>query len=440
MKSKTVNGALEKKWVDLYLANADIIAEGLPPVINRARAEALEIFNLSGFPAKGSANGDRYHYTDLQRLYDRDFEYYFMPSYRHVTLPPARDEHYAVSFLNGFCIDSEALTRLDNGVIFGSLAAAARVVPELVEKAYNRLAGKENDAITAFNTVFAQDGVFVYVPQNIQVERPIDIRFAYYAEGESLAGFTRNLLLFEPGSQAQILMENLSLNEGAYCDCAVSEISVGERAHIEFVEDFRLNAHSSSISSNYAQQQTDSHLYSLSVALDGQLIRGDRRVELNGAGADNHMDGLMLCSEGQHIDFTTDIRHTAPDCTSKESFRAIASGDGRGIFCGRIYVAPGAQRTQAFQQSNNLLLSENAHIDAKPQLEIYADDVKCSHGATVGQLNEEAVYYMRQRGISEETARRLQIIGFVGQLLGHIPIAAVIEQFETLVTEKIERM
>ena len=125
-----MNGALEKKWVDLYLANADIIAEGLPPVINRARAEALEIFNLSGFPAKGSANGDRYHYTDLQRLYDRDFEYYFMPSYRHVTLPPARDEHYAVSFLNGFCIDSEALTRLDNGVIFGSLAAAAREVPE----------------------------------------------------------------------------------------------------------------------------------------------------------------------------------------------------------------------------------------------------------------------------------------------------------------------
>ena len=129
-----------------------------------------------------------------------------------------------------------------------------------------------------------------------------------------------------------------------------------------------------------------------------------------------------------------------PEQTVKELVAAIASGDGRGIFCGRIYVAPGAQRTQAFQQSNNLLLSENAHIDAKPQLEIYADDVKCSHGATVGQLNEEAVYYMRQRGISEETARRLQIIGFVGQLLGHIPIAAVIEQFETLVTEKIERM
>lgn len=435
-----MNGALEKKWIDLYLANADIIAEGLPPVINRARAEALEVFNLSGFPGKGSGNGDRYHYTGLRGLYDRDFEYYFMPSYRSVTLPPARDGHYSVSFLNGFCTDTQTLTRLENGAVFGSLAAAAREVPELVEEAYNRLAGKENDAMTAFNTVFAQDGAFVYVPRNTQMERPIDIRFAYHAEGESLAGFTRNLFLFEPDSKAQILMESRSLNEGTYCDCTVSEISVGERAHIEFVEDFRLNAHSASISSNYARQQTGSRLYSLSVALDGQLIRGDRRVELTGAGAHNHMDGLMLCGKGQHIDFTTDIRHTAPDCTSKESFRAIASGDGRGIFCGRIYVAPGAQRTQAFQQSNNLLLSGDAHIDAKPQLEIYADDVKCSHGATVGQLNEEAVYYMRQRGISEETARRLQIIGFVGQLLEHIPDPSVAEQLETLATEKIERM
>ena len=152
-----MNGALEKKWIDLYLANADIIAEGLPPVINRARAEALEVFNLSGFPDKGSGNGDRYHYTGLRGLYDRDFEYYFMPSYRSVTLPPARDGHYSVSFLNGFCTDTQTLTRLENGAVFGSLAAAAREVPELVEEAYNRLAGKENDAMTAFNS---KDGGF----------------------------------------------------------------------------------------------------------------------------------------------------------------------------------------------------------------------------------------------------------------------------------------
>ena len=183
-----------------------------------------------------------------------------------------------------------------------------------------------------------------------------------------------------------------------------------------------------------------SHLYSLSVALDGQLIRGDRRVELDGAGADNHMDGLMLCSEGQHIDFTTDIRHTAPDCTSKESFRAIASGDGRGIFCGRIYVAPGAQRTQAFQQSNNLLLSENAHIDAKPQLEIYADDVKCSHGATVGQLNERPCIICGN-GVS----RRRPPVGCRSSDLSDncsvtFRLLPLSNNSRTLVTEKIERM
>ena len=218
------------------------------------------------------------------------------------------------------------------------------------------------------------------------------------------------------------------------------EVFAAEDARADIVELFRMNGRSSIVSGSFTEQQASSRVHTLSVGLEGRLIRGDQHVALKGRGAENHTDGLMLSGAGQHIDFTTDIRHISRDCTSYEVFKGIASDGGTGVFSGRIYVAQDAQKTQAYQQSNNLLLGDGAHIYAKPQLEIYADDVKCSHGATVGQLSEEAVYYMRQRGIPEQTARRLQMAGFINQVVERTPVEGLTERIERLAADKIERM
>lgn len=435
-----MENALEKRLTDLYLSNADIIAEGLPASMNRPRSEALETFNLAGIPDRGSARGDRYHYTGLREVFGAEYESYFTPSYAGVE-PVCEDlpgRH--IPFLNGFCRAAEPLVEEPSGVIFGSLAEAAVRHPDLVGRHYDRLAGAQGDAVSALNTVFVQDGAFVYVPRGTEVAEPVVVTFARYGEGEALRTFSRCLFVFEEGSRARIVIDNRSQGGEAGLDCQVREVFVARGAEVEIVETIRANDRSSLVASCFAEQHAESRLHTLSVALGGRLLRSDLRVRLAEPGAENRTDGLMLCGAGEHVDFHTDIVHAAPDCTSRELFRGIASEGGTGVFSGRIYVAQDAQRTQAFQQSNNLLLGPGAHIYAKPQLEIYADNVKCSHGATVGQLNAEAVYYMRQRGISLHDARRLQMFGFAGQVIGRTPVGGVTETLEALAAAKIESM
>jgi len=435
-----MENALEKRLTDLYLSNADLIAEGLPAAMNRPRTEALETFNLTGIPPRGSGCGDRYHYTGLREVFGAEYESYFTPSYAGVqpTCPKVRGLH--IPFLNGFCRAAEPLREEPSGLICGSLAAASVRYPELVGRYYGRLSGHRDDAVATLNTVFAQDGVFVYVPRGVEVVDPIVVTFARYNEGEALRTFSRCLFVFEENSRARIVIDNRSQGDGASADCQTREVFPGRGAEVEIVETIRSNDRSSLVSSCFAEQRADSRLHTLSVALSGRLIRSDQYVRLAEPGAENRTDGLLLCGPGEHIDFYTDIEHAAADCTSRELFRGIASDGGTGVFSGRILVAQDAQRTQAFQQSNNLLLGPGAHIYAKPQLEIYADNVKCSHGATVGQLSAEAIYYMRQRGISLRDARRLQMFGFAGQVIGRTPVEGLTETIEAMAADKIERM
>lgn len=435
-----MENSLEKQLVDLYLANADMIAEGLPPLINRPRTEALEVFNLLGLPVRGSANGDRYHYTDLRHAFDKEYEHYFTPSYTGVSPCSWSVDGEHLLFMNGFCAMPEPMTCLDNGVLFGSLAAASTTYPDLVGRHYNRLAGAQEDAMAALNTAFAQDGAFIYVPRGVQVEKPFVITLSHYSEGEAIAGFLRNLFIFEEGSRGVILLDNRSqCDEQALC-CQLRELFAAKNSHIEVIELLHMNDRSTLLSDSFCEQQAASRLHTLSMAIGGELIRSDQHIHLEGAAAENHTDGLMLCGAGEHLDLTTDIRHIAPHCTSHELIRGVAADNGTGVFSGRIYVAQHAQQTQAYQQNNNLLLGNEAHIYTKPQLEIYADDVKCSHGATIGQLNDEAIYYMRQRGISEADARRLQLAGFVNQVIDKCPVEEITDGLKILSSGKIEKM
>lgn len=430
--------SIEKKLTELFLSNAELLDEGQSPLLTRPRRAALEALNLLGIPPKGPGNGDRYHYTDLRGVFGEEWEHYFTPSHPGVAPDDLPGQMHRMKFLNGFCCDARHLTRLADGVVFGSLAAAAREYPGLVGKYYNTLPHGHGSAVAELTAAFVQDGAFVYVPRGIRVELPFAVECGLYGDGEAVASFGRNLFIFEEGSQAQLVIDYCTLSGERNLACRTREIFVGSGARVEMVESCRLNERSSLISASYARQQGDSVLHGVSVGLSAGLMRNEQTVLLEGRGAENHTNGLTIAGEQEHLDFATDIEHIASDCTSYQLFKGLAADGGTSVFSGRIYVAQDAQRTQAFQQNNNLLLSDGAHVYAKPQLEIYADNVKCSHGATVGQLDPEAIYYMRQRGIGLEDARRLQMYGFVLDVLGESRVQEMNELFDREIASKIE--
>lgn len=430
--------SIEKKLTELFLSNAELLDEGQSPLLTRPRRAALEALNLLGIPPKGPGNGDRYHYTDLRGVFGEEWEHYFTPSHPGVAPDDLPGQMHRMKFLNGFCCDARHLTRLADGVVFGSLAAAAREYPGLVGKYYNTLPHGRGSAVTELTVAFVQDGAFVYVPRGIRVELPFAVECGLYGDGEAVASFGRNLFIFEEGSQAQLVIDYRTLSGERNLACRTREIFVGSGARVEMVESCRLNERSSLISASYARQQGDSVLHGVSVGLSAGLMRNEQTVLLEGRGAENHTNGFTIAGEQEHLDFATDIEHIASDCTSYQLFKGLAADGGTSVFSGRIYVAQDAQRTQAFQQNNNLLLSDDAHVYAKPQLEIYADNVKCSHGATVGQLDPEAIYYMRQRGIGLEDARRLQMYGFVLDVLGESRVQEMNELFDREIASKIE--
>ena len=430
--------SIEKKLTELFLSNAELLDEGQSPLLTRPRRAALEALNLLGIPPKGPGNGDRYHYTDLRGVFGEEWEHYFTPSHPGVAPDDLPGQMHRMKFLNGFCCDARHLTRLADGVVFGSLAAAAREYPGLVGKYYNTLPHGHGSAVAELTAAFVQDGAFVYVPRGIRVELPFAVECGLYGDGEAVASFGRNLFIFEEGSQAQLVIDYRTLSGERNLACRTREIFIGSGARVEMVESCRLNERSSLISASYARQQGDSVLHGVSVGLSAGLMRNEQTVLLEGRGAENHTNGLTIAGEQEHLDFATDIEHIASDCTSYQLFKGLAADGGTSVFSGRIYVAQDAQRTQAFQQNNNLLLSDDAHVYAKPQLEIYADNVKCSHGATVGQLDPEAIYYMRQRGIGLEDARRLQMYGFVLDVLGESRVQEMNELFDREIASKIE--
>ena len=430
--------SIEKKLTELFLSNAELLDEGQSPLLTRPRRAALEALNLLGIPPKGPGNGDGYHYTDLRGVFGEEWDHYVTPSHPGVAPDDLPGQMHRMKFLNGFCCDARHLTRLADGVVFGSLAAAAREYPGLVGKYYNTLPHGHGSAVAELTAAFVQDGAFVYVPRGIRVELPFAVECGLYGDGEAVASFGRNLFIFEEGSQAQLVIDYRTLSGERNLACRTREIFVGSGTRVEMVESCRLNERSSLISASYARQQGDSVLHGVSVGLSAGLMRNEQTVLLEGRGAENHTNGLTIAGEQEHLDFATDIEHIASDCTSYQLFKGLAADGGTSVFSGRIYVAQDAQRTQAFQQNNNLLLSDGAHVYAKPQLEIYADNVKCSHGATVGQLDPEAIYYMRQRGIGLEDARRLQMYGFVLDVLGESRVQEMNELFDREIASKIE--
>jgi Fe-S cluster assembly protein SufD len=326
-------------------------------------------------------------------------------------------------FVNGHYVpELSALQALPQGVEAGSLALTLSSRPSWLEAHLAHYASYEDHAFVALNTAFMHDGACVYVPRGSVVDLPIHLVFISLPQGEATVSYPRNLLVLEESTQATVIESYIGLGHDVYLTNAVTELVLGQNAMAEHCKLEWESSGAFHVATLQVQQARSSNFVSHAIAVGGALARHDINVALNGEGGENTLNGLFMATDQQHIDNHTRIDHVKPHCTSRELYKGILDGKGRGIFNGKIVVHKDAQQTDAMQTNKNLLLSADASIDTKPQLEIFNNDVKCSHGSTIGQLDENSLFYLRTRGLGEEAARSLLTYAFASELVNRIKL------------------
>jgi Fe-S cluster assembly protein SufD len=341
-----------------------------------------------------------------------------------------QDWHTLV-FVNGvFAEDLSAFAGLGDGVRVSSLARAIKSGSEIVERNLGKIASFDQHAFTALNAAFISDGAFVELEPNAVADKPIHLLFVSDGAGVS---HPRNLIVAGRHSQAVIVESYVSLRDGEYFTNAVTEIALGDGAQIDHYKIQRESETAFHVGTVQAREGRDSRLHSFSFATGGALARTNIYTSLDGDAATCTLNGLYLTDGTQHIDNQTSIEHIAPNCPSHEVYKGVLDGRSHGVFNGKVYVHPEAQKTDGKQSNNNLLLSPSARVDTKPQLEIFADDVKCTHGATVGRLDEMAMFYLNSRGIGRDTARTLLTYAFAADVLETIELEPVRQELEKVV-------
>ena len=342
-------------------------------------------------------------------------------------------------FVNGFfSAKLSSLKTIPGGVRVENLSAALVKDSALAEKHLGNLAQTAGNFFAALNQAFFTDGAFVFVPQGVEVTEPIQLIYISSAKQNGETIQPRNLIIAEAKSKVTIIESYLSASGAAYFTNAVTEMVAGENASVEHIklQDETTDAfHVATIAGEFGRA---SNVNIHSFALGARLSRNNIRVKLAGEGLECVLNGLYLTRGDQLADHHMIVEHAQPHCASHEYFNGILDDKSKGVFHGRIYVHPVAQKTDAKQTNKNLLLSDDATADTKPQLEIYADDVKCTHGATIGQLNEESIFYLRSRGIGTETARRMLIHAFAGEIIERIKCEPAREVMDKLVWNRLE--
>ena len=342
-------------------------------------------------------------------------------------------------FVNGhFRPALSSVGQLPAGANVASLAAALKTDSAFIEQQLGRLALTDDDSFAALNQAFFLDGGFVHIPANLTVEDPIQFIYISTAKHPGDTIQPRNLIIAGAGSKATVIESYLAADHAAYFTNAVTEIVAGDNAsleHVKFQDEAAEAFHLATIAGNLGRA---SNVNVHSFALGARLSRNNIRAKLAGEGLECILNGLYLTRGEQLADHHMIVEHAQPHCASHEYFNGILDDKSKGVFHGRIYVHPVAQKTDAKQTNKNLLLSDDATADTKPQLEIYADDVKCTHGATVGQLNEESIFYLRSRGLSEDTARRMLIHAFAGEIIDRVQHHAVREELDKVIWDRLE--
>lgn len=429
----------EQQYIDLFEQAEALICKHSAEVLNRPRTEALAHFKRMGFPTR---KDEAYKYTDVSACFAPDYGLNLQRLHIPVNpyeafrcdVPNMSTELYFV-VNDVFHNDAKMESRLPQGVIFGSLKEVAATHPDLVGKYYGRLADSSADAVTAFNTAFAQDGVILYVPRHTVVDKPIQLINILRGDVDFLVN-RRVLVILEDGAQACLLVCDHAVDEVNFLATQVIEVFAGAGSVFDLYELEETHAKTTRLSNLYVRQAAGSNVLLNGMTLLNGSTRNTTRVKLEGEGAEIHLCGMAIADKQQHVDNHTVIDHAVPRCNSTELFKYVLDDQATGAFSGLVLVREGAQQTSSQQTNRNLLATREARMYTQPQLEIYADDVKCSHGATVGQLDEKALFYMRSRGIAEREARLLLMFAFVNEVIDTIRLEPLKDRLHLLVEKR----
>jgi len=408
----------------------------------RREAAARAVVRM-GLPDRKS---EEWRYTSTERLLEHELRPAAEPvaGLRSEDLAPlALDglDAYRVVFANGRMVpDLSVLDGLPAGVRVESLHAAIESTPQDVARWLGMATGEQGHVFNALNTALLDDGMLLHVAAGVELDKPIELLFLSQGVDNTVVVQPRNLLVFESGAGATLIERHAALGDSLYFNNGLSEIVLEPGArltHYRLQEESRSAFHLHSL---FLRQERDSAYACTSMAMGGSWSRTDLNVDFGGEGASCELDGLYLAGDRQLVDFHLNVQHRVPGCSSRERFRGILHGKGRAVFDGRILVEKRAQKTDAQLSNDNLLLSRSAEVDTKPQLEIYADDVKCSHGTTVGQLEAEQLFYLRSRGITAGEARKMLCLGFAQEILDTCAVDAVRRRAEAALRAALDQV
>ena len=412
--------------------------EQIKSTLSSERTEALSQFLATGFPTK---KDEEYKYTDLSEAVNK--QYSLVPKQEfHITKEQLDqlhlgEEHFDfIVFVNGKFQKALSKISVENAE-FLTLNNAFSSNKDLVEKYFNQIKPK-NTAFTALNDALYSDGFFLFVPKNTVIEKPIHLFYISENQDENVFYTTRNLLIVEEGAKVEVIESHHNFDETYTFTNSVTEIFVGKNAKADWHKLQNDSQTTYLVDSTFAKQERDSLATVNTFAFGGKLVRNNLDFIHTGENINSFMNGITIIGNEQLVDHHTAVHHNEPNCESYQNYKGVFKDKAHGVFNGKVFVNKIAQKTNAYQQNNNILLSEGATIDTKPQLEIFADDVKCSHGCTVGQLNDEALFYLRARGISKKEAQALLLYAFANDAMENIDIEPLKLKVAKLLAEKLE--
>ena len=429
----------EQQYIDLYKQARQMIFSHSAEVMNAVRDQAFEHYMALGFPSK---KVERYKYTDMQALFAPDYGL----NLNRLNIPVDPYEAFrcdvpnlstSLYFVVNDAFYKKALPKnhLPEGVVIGSLCDYAAKNPDFIGKYYGQLAQTDGDSVTALNTMLAQDGLLVYVPKQVRVERTVQIINILRSDVDLMVN-RRVLVILEEGASIKLLFCDHAADDRQFLTTQVVEAFVGENASLDFYCLEETHHKNVRVSNVFIEQKANSKINHNVITLHNGITRNRTDLFFRGEGAECSLNGCVIADKQQHVDNNTLIVHEVPHCTSHELYKYVLDEQAVGAFAGKVLVLHGAQKTDSQMTNQNLCATKEARMYTQPMLEIYADDVKCAHGSTVGQLNDAALFYMRQRGISLKEAKVLLQNAFINEVIDKMQLEPLRDRLHYLVEKR----
>ncbi|WP_417853949.1 Fe-S cluster assembly protein SufD [Xanthomarina gelatinilytica] len=427
---------LKDKLISSFLAFENRVDIDSP--VHDVRSEAIKIFESQGFPSKKE---EAWKYTSLKSILKHDYSV-FPKHEKNIEYNDVKKyfiheiDSYKIVFIDGKY--SSHLSQTTHDGIDVCLMSAALNKPKyqlVIDNYFNKAATK--DSITSLNTAFSQEGAYIHIPKNKLVEKPIQIIHFSTGNETAIMHQPRNLIVVNENSHVQIIERHQSLTNNPVLTNSVTEIFANKRAIVDYYKIQNDNENASLIDNTFINQKQESHCSVHTFSFGGKLTRNNLNFYQNGERIDSTLKGVTIIGNKQHVDHNTLVHHIEPNCESHQDYKGIFNDNATGVFNGKVLVNKEAQKTNAFQANNNILVSDKASINTKPQLEIFADDVKCSHGCTIGQLDESALFYMQSRGIPKKEAKALLMYAFSNNVLNSVKIPEIKQRITKIIATKL---